>query len=131
MARRYNVPSYSEGFVEYVRNVATVFNAFFAEVSNVQDNITAGSVQTQSGATPLVLGSNRVTSASVNDGVRLPLTTGGGECFIRNDSGAAIKVWPQSGGKINGGSANAADSSTLTTGSSRTYRAMDEENWYD
>lgn len=129
MARRYNLPAYAESVTQYVREISTILNTFFAEVSSVQDSITAGSTQTQAGATPLVLGFNRVTSASANDGVRLPITSGGAESVVRNDSGATIKVWPHLSGKINGGTVNAAV--TQATGTTVDYRAIDETNWYD
>lgn len=130
MAQRFEINRVGKDFTRWIRDTAVVVNGFFREVSNTNDNVTAGTTQTQAGATGLELGFNRVTTATSNDGVRLPLTTGGGECVIRNDGGAAIKVWPPTGMAIDDGSANAADANTLADGNARRYQAISETDWY-
>lgn len=130
MAQRFEINRVGKNFTNWIRDTAVIVNNFFREVSNTNDNVTAGTPQTQAGATGLEHGFNRVTSASANDGVRLPLTSGGGEVIVRNDSGAAVKVWPPSGMSIDGGAANAADGNNLATGKTRHYEAMSATDWY-
>ena len=99
---------------------------------SVTDSITAGTTQTQAGATALTKDINRVTTVgSDNDGVKLPAATAGLEILIINaDAGQDIQIWPNTGDAINGGSANAVDSSALGEGATRRYIAMDATNWY-
>lgn len=130
MAQRYRVsPTFSDINL-WVRESASAINAFFREISETSDDLTAGTTQTQAGATALSSGINRITTATNNDGVRLPFAEAGGECVIRNDGGAAVQVWPHSGGKVDGGATNAVDSNTLADGSARIYRAMSQTEWY-
>ena len=101
-------------------------------VKSVTDSITAGTTQTQAGATALTKDINRVTTVgSDNDGVKLPAAVAGLEILIINDdAGQDVKVWPNTGDAIDGGSANAADSNVIGEGTSRRYVAMDATNWY-
>tara|TARA_B100000927_G_scaffold290255_1_gene288658 strand:+ start:1942 stop:2442 length:501 start_codon:yes stop_codon:yes gene_type:complete len=62
----------------------------------------------QSGATALTKSYNIITTASANQGVKLPDTSAGLEAFLLNDTSANIKVYPASGESIDSGSANAA-----------------------
>jgi hypothetical protein len=126
----FNVEATVSDITTWVRRAAGSLNAALLELSSVTNTITAGSTQTQAGATALALGFSRVSSASANDGVRLPQSSGGGSVVIRNDSGAAIKVWPPLGSKINDGTANAADTSTIADNAARKYQAIDSTNWY-
>jgi len=99
---------------------------------SVTDSITAGATQTQAGATALTKDINRVTTVGTdNDGVKLPTASAGLEILIINaDAGQDIQIWPNTGDAINGGSANAVDSSALGEGATRRYIAMDATNWY-
>ena len=99
---------------------------------SVTDSITAGATQTQAGATALTKDINRVTTDGTdNDGVKLPTVSAGLEILIINaDAGQDIQIWPNTGDAINGGSANAVDSTALGEGASRRYIAMDATNWY-
>jgi len=101
-------------------------------VKSVTDSITAGSTQTQAGATALTKDINRVTTVGTdNDGVKLPTAVAGLEILIINaDAGQDIQIWPNTGDAINGGSANAVDSTALGEGATRRYIAMDATNWY-
>jgi len=101
-------------------------------VKSVTDSITAGTTQTQGGATALTKDINRVTTVGTdNDGVKLPAAVAGLEILIINaDAGQDIQVWPNTGDAINGGSANAVDGTALGEGASRRYIAMDATNWY-
>jgi hypothetical protein len=96
------------------------------------NSITAGSTQTQAGATALTAMINRVTVSGTNgDGVKLPTAIAGLEVLIINDDSAqTIQVWPNTSDAINGGSANAVDAKTLAAGGSRRYAAIDATNWY-
>ena len=99
---------------------------------SVTDSITAGATQTQAGATALTKDINRVTTVGTdNDGVKLPTASAGLEILIINaDAGQDIQIWPNTGDAINGGSANAVDSSALGEGATRRYIAADATNWY-
>lgn len=70
--------------------------------------VTAGTTQTQAGATALTGMLNVVTTGNANDGVRLPAAGVGAMCTIVNGSNAALKIYPPSGGALNGGTADAA-----------------------
>ena len=101
-------------------------------IKSVTDSITAGSTQTQAGATALTTEINRVTIVGTNgDGVKLPTAVAGYEILIINDDAAQnIQIWPASGDAIDGGSADAADGNTLAAGSARRYITTDTTNWY-
>lgn len=80
-------------------------------VGGVTTGLTAGATQTQAGATSLTGALNTVTVvAADNDGVILPAGRGQGDIVVVANLDAAqdIKVYPSTGGSINGGSANAA-----------------------
>jgi len=131
VAEQFRVQSFApRGVAIWVRETALALNEVLRRSSTVNDTVTAGSTQTQAGATVLGMGLNRVTTASANDGVKFPLPGGGDECIIRNDSGATIKIWPQTSGKVDDGSADAVDANTLANNKSRAYRATDSTNWY-
>ena len=99
---------------------------------SVTNGITAGSTQTQAGATALTTDINRVTVvATASDGVKLPTAAGGYEILIINDDSTdALQVWPASDDKIDGGSADAVDANTLAAGAARRYIAVGSVNWY-
>jgi hypothetical protein len=78
-------------------------------VGGVTTGLTAGTTQTAAGATALTGALNTVTAvAADNDGVILPAGRGQGDVVIVANLDAAqdIKVYPNTGGGINGGSAN-------------------------
>ena len=107
----------------------TISGALYKSVGNT---ITAGSTQTQAGATALTKDINRITvSGTDGDGVKLPAAVAGAKVEIINDDAAqTIKIWPATGDAIDGGSANAVDANTLAAGSDRTYFSVDATNWY-
>lgn len=89
--------------------------------------ITAGTTQTQAGATEATGATNIVTTGNANDGVILTARNPGDSVVIINVSAVALKVYPPSGAAINGGSANAAvtvkanSSAVFTCGSSTVW----------
>lgn len=94
--------------------------------------ITAGTTQTQAGATETGLNMFvSVNTANAADGVILPLINAnmvGMAIFIQNTSATlAINVYPNTGQTINAGSANAALSHAAATG--RWYVASSATNW--
>jgi hypothetical protein len=101
--------------------------------NSVTTGITAGSTQTQAGATALTSELNIVTVVGTDDdGVALPLAAAGRTCCIKNaDAAQRIKIWPTngSGDAIDGGAGDAADANTLAAGGVRTYKAYDGTNW--
>ncbi len=85
--------------------------SFGRSVGGVTTGLTAGATQTAAGATALTGAQNTVTVvAADNDGVILPSGHGqGSRVLVANlDAAQDIKVYPNTGGTINGGSANAA-----------------------
>jgi|TARA_R100001530_G_scaffold413_3_gene623 hypothetical protein len=120
-------------------SVRTNFAAAASEIGALQDgtttitdSITAGTTQSQAGATALTTATNRVTVSGTNgDGVKLPTAAAGLEILIINDDAAqTIQVWPNTSDAIDGGSADAVDGNTLAAGASRRYVATDTTNWY-
>ncbi len=99
---------------------------------SITDSITAGSTQTQAGATALTTTINRITTSGTNgDGVKLLTATAGLECLVINDDSAqTIQVWPNTSDKIDGGSADAVDPIVIGPGESRLYTAVDATDWY-
>lgn len=78
-------------------------------VGGVTTGLTAGTTQTAAGATALTGAINTVTVvAADNDGVILPAGRGVGDVVVvaNLDSAQDIKVYPNTGGTINSGSAN-------------------------
>ena len=103
-----------------------------AAYQGVTNSITAGTTQTQAGATALTEPINRVTVIGTNgDGVKLPTATAGLSILVLNDDSAqTLKVWPNTSDAIDGGSANAVDANQIAAGASRLYVAIDATNWY-
>ena len=85
--------------------------SFGREVGGVTTGLTAGTTQTAAGATALTGAINTVTVVGTdNDGVILPAGRGQGDRVVVANLDAAqdIKVWPNSGASINGGTADTA-----------------------
>ncbi len=93
--------------------------------------ITAGTTQTQAGATEIGLRQfAKVTTGNANDGVILPLLNSnmiGMSIFINNISANALNVYPNTAQTVNGGSANAAAAHAASVG--RWYVASSATNW--
>ena len=102
-----------------------------AAATATTDSITAGTTQTQAGATAAPSPYNRITvCANANDGVKLPSAIANLVVTIKNEGAQVAKVYPNTSDTIDGGSADAADANTLpaTTGV-RTYLAVDATDW--
>ena len=115
----------NRSIADLLRSHATI------ETTTAVDSITAGSTQTQAGAKALTGTFNRVTVSGTNgDGVKLPAAVAGLEVTIDNaDAAQTIDVWPATGNKIEGGSDNAVDPTSIQFGTSRTYFCVDGDNW--
>lgn len=107
-------------------------DAELAAVNGATDSITAGSTQTQAGATALNGGFSRVTVVATDgDGVKLPTAIAGLAVEILNDDAAQnIQIWPNTDDAIDGGAVDAVDANTLAAGATRRYRAIDGVNWH-
>ena len=90
--------------------------------------VTAGTTQTQAGATALTGAVNVVTTGNASDGVRLPADRSAGDMmYVVNTSTNGAKVYPPVGGAINGGTANA---DVLLRGRSMgVYMSLGGGNW--
>lgn len=92
------------------------------------ETITAGTTQTQAGATQLAGAISYVTTGNASDGVRLPTDMALGDVvYVVNSSGVSLNVYPATGGKINNGTANAAKA--LAANMSGAYISLGGENW--
>jgi hypothetical protein len=90
--------------------------------------VTAGTTQTQAGATQLAGSVSYVTTGNASDGVRLPTDIAVGDViYVINSSGVALNVYPATGGKINNGTANAAKA--LAANLAGAYISLGGENW--
>lgn len=90
----------------------------------VNESLTAGTTQTQAGATAITGDVAYITTcANEGDGVVLPSAVSGAKISIINEGAEPAWVWPASGDSINGLSADARDSSPIFPGASRTYLA--------
>jgi hypothetical protein len=104
------------------------YSTQFGRAVGGYEAVTAGTTQTQAGATVLNSAINYVTTGNASDGVKLPTGYGLGEIvYIVNSSGVALNVYPATGGKINNGSANA--SKALAANMSGAYISLGDENW--
>lgn len=102
------------------------------ERPTAEDSISAGTPQTQAGATQLAAQFNRVTTVSTaSDGVKLPTAVPGLIVTIRNDDSTdALQVWPNTSDSIDNGATDAADANTLAAGAARTYQAISASKWF-
>ena len=101
--------------------------SFATEVGGYE-TATAGTTQTQAGATALTGFINYVTTGTAADGVKLPADrTAGDIVYVVNSSANSLNVYPNTGGKINNGSANAAKA--LVANMSGCYISLGSENW--
>lgn len=94
--------------------------------------ITAGTTQTQAGATALTAQVNQIsTCANANDGAALPPAAAGLIVRIINNGAQVMQVWPDNGQEdtIDGGAADAVDANTLAVGDTRTYVAYNTNAW--
>jgi hypothetical protein len=91
------------------------------------DNISAAG-STQAGATVLTAVYNRVTVATANQGVRLPISAGGMDIFVENHTGQPIVVY--------GGGTDMIDDVATATGASQMdssvviYTSYSAGKWY-
>ena len=90
----------------------------------------AAACNSQATATALTSTVNVIATATATsaDGVKLPTAYPGARCIVINKTAETLEVWPKTGDKVEGGSANAA--TTQATNVHITYYAVDAENWY-
>lgn len=96
------------------------------------DSITAGTTQTQAGATATTTDLNRISiCANVGDGVALDDAVAGSEMTYVNDGAQNAQVWPKngSGDTIDGGAADAVDANALVAGTTRRYICFTDGAW--
>lgn len=92
------------------------------------ETATAGTTQTQAGATLLTGGINFVTTGNASDGVKLPADIAlGDSLIIINSSAVALNVYPNTDGQINNGTANAAKA--LAANMSGLYVSLGDNDW--
>ena len=96
-------------------------------VMSLTATITAGTTQTQAGATALTKDVNEISvCANANDGVKLPTAVGGQQITIINNGAQTARVWPFSGDDCGAG----VDTQiTLAAGSVMICTDYDATNW--
>jgi hypothetical protein len=100
-------------------------NVFFQDKKT---GLTAGTTQTQVGGLALTKYLNEIsTCANAGDTVVLPAAATNKIVVVINNGANSAKVFPASGGKIDGGSLNA--SVNLASGSRAHYWSPDGTNW--
>jgi len=100
-------------------------------IKSVLDSVTAGTTQTQAGATALTADINRVSvCGNAGDVVGLPSALAGRSCKVINDGANNAQVFPKtSGDNIDSQAANAVDPNALLSGSSREYACLTAGTW--
>ena len=83
---------------------------------------------TQTNAAALTVGFTNVTGSDGTKGVRLPAATAGAIAYIRNSVAQPLKVYPASGDKINGGTADAAV--IMENSTTMIVIALDATDWF-
>jgi len=97
------------------------------EYSNAT-GITAGTTQTQAGATALTEEQNNVTTvATAGDGVALPAAIAGGAIKVKNSGAATLAVYPATADSINALAVNL--SVDIAPNSEMTFRAINATRW--
>ena len=82
---------------------------------------------TQAGATALTKTYNVVTTATSNQGVKLPTAQAGSVYTVINATGVNVKIYPNTSGTINGGSSNVAVN--IPAGTSTKFIGSSTTNW--
>lgn len=123
--------SLTAGAAESCRATATTFDAKLRFIRTSTDSITAGTTQTQAGATALTTDVNRITvCANLADVVGLPSAVVGSKCTIIHDGVNNAGVFPkESGDSIDGAAADAVDPNALVAGTTRTYECLTATVW--
>lgn len=117
---------------EYVADAGTTFTtkAIFAvpNLYSTATGITAGTTQTQAGATQLTAEWNNVTTVAVaNDGVKLPTAVAGLSITIKNTGANTAKVYPFLGDFIDDELVNVAV--TIAVEQEITFRCISSTVW--
>lgn len=99
-----------------------------AVLGAVETGITADTGSAQADSYPITKAVSVVsTVGTIGDSLILPVASAGDELWVRNNGANSADVFPQSGGAINGGSANAA----LAVAASKTviFKNIGGANW--
>ena len=103
----------------------TTWTGLMKRSVTVGQTANTGSVQ---GGNPIVSAFYEIaTCANAGDAVTLPSAVAGQQVIIANNGANSADVFPASGDKIDGGSANAANA--LAAGSNRLYICQDATDW--
>lgn len=96
---------------------------------SLEDSITAGTTQTQAGATAFTKTINRITvCANASDAVKLPTAKGGRGIEVINDGAQSAAIWPASGDSIEGASVDAVGPSLAAAGRAK-FVARNGTDW--
>jgi hypothetical protein len=93
----------------------------------VSASVTAGTTQTQAGATALTSVVNYISvCANANDGVKLPTASAGVLCVVINAGAQTAKIYPATDDNLGEGVDTAT---TLEAGKNVSFTAIDATNW--
>ena len=98
-----NTDKYQSGSDIVVDDISSTGNL----ILSITATVTAAGT-TQAGATALTKTYNVVTTATSNQGVKLPTAQAGSIYTVVNATAVNVKIYPNTSGTINGGSSNAA-----------------------
>ena len=105
---------------------------FQQSLGGVTTGIVAGTTQTSAGATALTTKTNIVaTVGTTNDGVRLPLAPQNDEIMVYIAGANTAKIYPPTGGTINGGGTDAAVTLATTKAAKFVCTSADGLTWYE
>jgi hypothetical protein len=117
-----NTDKYESGNDIVVDDISSTGNLILSIAATVT---AAGS--TQAGATALTKTYSMVTTATSNQGVKLPTAQAGSVYNVINATGVNVKIYPNTSGTINDGSANVAVN--VPAGASIEFIGSSTTNW--
>ena len=118
-----NTDKYESGDSPTFENITLTGSA----VASVDPTVSAAGTD-QSGATALTKTISIVTTATSNQGVKLPAADAGLSVTVINTTSVTIKIYPSTGDVIDGGTVNAAVN--LAPYSSVQLVSQDTQDWY-
>jgi hypothetical protein len=117
-----NTDKYQSGSDIVVDDISSTGNL----ILSITATVTAAGT-TQAGATALTKTYNVVTTATSNQGVKLPTAQAGSVYTVVNATAVNVKIYPNTSGTINAGSANV--SINVPSGASIKFIGTSTTNW--
>jgi len=109
-------------------NGGTLYSVSLAGDVKIPSATVAATGSNQATAAAIASGFTLVSAADGTKGVKLPAAAAGLVVIVKNGVAADLELYPNTGDKINGGSANAA--LTMAASTSAVLVAYDDVDWY-